>query len=80
MLKNGESVIEISKKARVSRGYVNTIKTCLKKGVPTTFYQKRFLVRNPAVKNKNRKKNYAKGALYDHCSHEPYTDQKKNLF
>jgi len=79
MLTNGDSVNQISKNLKVSRGYVGIIKACLKKGVASTFYQKQFLLRNPEIKNKNRRKNYAKGAIYDFRSRETYPDQDKEL-
>ena len=60
MLANGDSVNQISKNLKVSCGYVGIIKACLKKGVASTFYQKQFLLRNPEIKNKNRRKNYQK--------------------
>jgi len=79
MLRNGENVVEIGIKAKVSLGYVKVIRSCLKRGVSPTFYQKQFLARNPGVRNKDRKKNYDKGAIYDFRSRETYPDQEKEL-
>jgi len=77
MLANGDGVNQISKNLKVSRGYVGIIKACLKKGVSPAFYQKKFLARNPGIRNKDRKKNYDRGAIYDFRSRKIYQDQEK---
>jgi len=79
MLANGDGVNQISKNLKVSRGYVGIIKACLKKGVSPAFYQKKFLARNPGIRNKDRKKNYDRGAIYDFRSRKIYQDQEKEL-
>ena len=79
MLGNGEDVIEISKKAKVSSVYVKLVRGCLRKGVSPAFYQKRFLARNPEIRNRDRKKNYDRGAIYDFRSHKIYKDEEKKL-
>ena len=79
MLEQGKSVIETSGEIKTSPGYVKTIKSYLKNGVSGYYYQKRYKSHNPVIRNKHRKENYEKGALYDFCSRAPYPDQDKEL-
>ena len=79
MLTNGDSVNQISKNLKVSPSYVGVLRACLKKGVSPAFYQKRFLARNPGIRNKDRKENYDRGAIYDFRSHKIYQGQEEEL-